>query len=394
MGRKKLAKEEAGSSGHWARLARHIQRREGRRKGVEPRSIEAILGNLWEIQLQLSIVPDDLDIVADDLDDDEATLLSDTEDSEGPPVAGIAEGPPVACIVPSASAKSSMSPRVTEPVTSISGSASSDGVGVSASVIGEVSGITRGSGKRMIGEVSGITRGSGKRKRTVCAQWSDTFGIELPQDSMMEKPYDDQYAKVIQVLDWISKRRGISLTHSVWRKNIEAFGEHVFLRIEFEDWKTECAQLSDEWKTSWHGALTPFILNIVLKNCIFSTEHVGAGGHSGLFHSNNKGLHYPFKYAYPSPISGIPIDDEYKISGVEGPLYHSLIEIRVNPMRRCKRGGKHLPWHVTANERIPHEIRLSAALFCIYKGDRSDRHMRSSPHIKMTHGVPIDLVNR
>jgi hypothetical protein len=195
-------------------------------------------------------------------------------------------------------------------------------------------------------------------------------------------------------LDWISKRRGIPLTHSVWRKNIEAFGEHVFLRIEFEDWKTECAQLSDEWKTSWHGALTPFILNIVYKNGIYAAEHRGAGGHAGLFHSNNRELHYPFKYAYPSPISGIPIDDEYKISGVEGPLYHSLIEIRVNPMRRCKRGGKNLPWHVTANERIPQEIRLSAALFCIYSGDRSDRHMRSSPHIKMTHGVPIDLVNR
>jgi len=188
----------------------------------------------------------------------------------------------------------------------------------------------------------------------------------------------------------MGEQRGVSCGSRVWERDIEGFGNKTFLRVEFGDWKDNCAQLSDDWDTSWHGALTSFILNIVSNNGIFPTKHVGAGGNSGLFHSNNRGLHYPFKYAYPSPLLCSQYET-YAIAGIPSdvPLYHSLIEIRVRPMRWCRRNGKKLDWHVTLNESIPYEICLSAALFCIYSGPRTESHMRSSPHILMKHGTPF-----
>lgn len=206
----------------------------------------------------------------------------------------------------------------------------------------------------------------------------------------------DQLSELMLVLRRIGEDRGVSCDFDVKTFiNIKQFGTKTFLRVEYGDWKAQCAQLSDDWDTSWHGALTPFILNIVLKNGFFPAKIVGAGGNAGLFHSNNFGLLYPFKYAYPSPLLGShygSAEKEYSMSGVpiDVPLFHSLMEIRVRPMRWCKRGGRKIGWHVTPNERIPHEVCLSAALFCIYHGPRTDRAIGSAGHILMPNGVPFD----
>ena len=73
-----------------------------------------------------------------------------------------------------------------------------------------------------------------------------------------------------------------------------------FLKIEYFDWHERCSSLSSAWQSSWHGALTPYILNIVHENGFREPTVVGAAQGVGLFHSNN--LVYPFKYAYPSPV--------------------------------------------------------------------------------------------
>ena len=366
MGKRKVAKTEPGSEFRLERLANHILRRERRRKGAQPRCIDSIIAALRDTHWYLSILPSD--IVASHPELDDVTAVN-----SGVPgtAAGIAGGPPVA--VP---ARDHAGIAGGQPV----GVPASSPPAIASSCMERAAVPARDHAGIVGGQPVGVSASSSSSIASSCME----LHPELPMD---------QISELVLVMRRIEEVRGVSATPRIWETHIEGFGYKTFLRIEFDDWRAQCAKLSDEWETSWHGALTPFILNIVLQNGIYPTEHVGAGGKSGLFHSNNKGLHYPFKYAYPSPISGIPIDAAYAISGVEGPLYHSLIEIRVNPMKRCKRGSQTLPWHVTLNKSIPNEIRLSAALFCIYSGPRTERHMRSSGHILMLHGVPFDSGN-
>ena len=105
----------------------------------------------------------------------------------------------------------------------------------------------------------------------------------------------------------------------------------------FHDWDEECRSLSSDWQTSWHGALSPYILNIVARNGFYPTQIIGAGGTRGLYHSNNHGLHYPFKYAYPSPLlvssyAGCESEQNLDAINADVPLYHSLVQLKVNPM--------------------------------------------------------------
>ena len=164
--------------------------------------------------------------------------------------------------------------------------------------------------------------------------------------------------------------------------------------MQFHDWDEECRSLSSHWQTSWHGALSPYILNIVARNGFYPTQIIGAGGARGLYHSNNHGLHYPFKYAYPSPllISGYAgCESERNLDAINAdvPLYHSLVQLKVNPMIWAKTTPRH-KWHVTKNESIRSEIRLSAALFCRYTGPRSMKHVCDvRRHICMTNGRPV-----
>ena len=125
---------------------------------------------------------------------------------------------------------------------------------------------------------------------------------------------------------------------------------------------------------SMHGAMTPYILNIIHDNRFrinYDPKVVAstAGGKPGLFHSNK--LQFPYKYAFPSPL--VLQDDAFHKKGWEkedGELYISMLELRVNPLQRCK--GK--KWHFTMAKDVPRCVHIAAVHFGIYTRDRSFKY--------------------
>jgi hypothetical protein len=204
-------------------------------------------------------------------------------------------------------------------------------------------------------------------------------------------PHEAAHRQLYTILDEISVYRNVSYESATWESDIVDFGRYTFLRVQFNDWGETCRRLSSDWETSWHGALSPYILNMIVRNGIYPATLPGAGQTMGLFHSNNRGLHYPFKYAYPSQLmcSGyMGAGSEANLDAIDKvvPLYHSLVELKVKPMTWAKTTPKH-KWHVTKNDSIQSEIRLSAALFCVYTGPRSMKHVSNMRgHICMTNG--------
>jgi len=217
------------------------------------------------------------------------------------------------------------------------------------------------------------------------------LSIEVGQ--FVEQPMEESHHVVlVRILNVISVERQVDYRMRTWQTDIPHYGIHTFVWVQFQDWAEQCSTLSAEWKTSWHGALSPYILNIVGVSALKPATVQGAGPVPGLYHSNHNGLEYPFKYAYPSPLTCSSYSDGFAPKTLEAihpdiALYHSLIEIRVNPMTRCK--GRR--WHLTQNECIESQIRLSAALFCKYNGPRTQHGaINKRGHICMTNGVARD----
>jgi hypothetical protein len=354
MGRRKAQKTEPGSEERLVRRGRFVQRRE-RRHGVE-RSIDSIIEALRGTQWYLPILPSDCSVEADVNCFLPAGTLADT--SQAPqPLADTSQAPQPLRKRPRGVAV--MRGSVVDCSRDQTSSSSSAGVYTSCA--------------SSAGVYTPFQLASATASRS-----AHVTNVELHP----ELPAD-QISELMEVIRRISEVRDVPCGSAVWERDVEGYGNKTFLRVEFDDWKAHCDQLSDDWDRSWHAALTPVILNIVLMNKILPSEHVGAGGNSGFFHSNNGGLKYPFKYAYPSPLvrshsgAGEQLDSISRVPS-DVPLFHSLIEVRVRPMRKCMRGSKWLGWHVTLNEQIPCEVCLSAALFCIYSGPRTDRALRSS----------------
>ena len=143
---------------------------------------------------------------------------------------------------------------------------------------------------------------------------------------------------------------------------------------------------SSDWQTSWHGALTPYILNIVRENGFQEPTEVGAAGGIGLFHSNN--LVYPIKYAYPSPM----VLEADALSNASWPaneaLFCSMLELKVNLLVNCK-GRK---WHFTNAPDIERCVRIGAVLFGVWQGDRTRKHLQNKQSfILMKNGVAFDV---
>ena len=222
--------------------------------------------------------------------------------------------------------------------------------------------------------------------------------VSLDPDSPI--PGDANWS-LVGIINAIAVARGVKPSTETVTIEIPDFGARTFLRVTFSDWEARCAQLSNhEWDRSYHGAIVPNILSIALQNKINEATVKGAGGKRGglaLFHSNNGGLKYPFKYAYPSPLlqSQYNGKDEACISVFPSdvPLYNGLIEIRVKkPMQWCDTsGGK--KWHYTPNAKIRTHVELCALLFCIYTGARSVKHMHGyTGHICMKNGKGVSSV--
>ena len=179
-------------------------------------------------------------------------------------------------------------------------------------------------------------------------------------------------------------RPGVPFTARSCCLPIPHFEHFEFLKIEYEDWQECCSALSVDWQTTWHGALTPYILNIVYENGFRQPTLVGAANSIGLFHSNN--LIFPMKYAYPSPLV-LPADDSTSWPENET-LYCSMLELKVNPLVKCK-GRK---WHFTKASDIPNCVHISAVLFGKFQGDRRHKHLQNTHgFIFIRNGVAIDV---
>ena len=178
----------------------------------------------------------------------------------------------------------------------------------------------------------------------------------------------------------------------IWSPNHD-LGTHAFLHVQFQDWKQKCGELLDkQWERSWHGALSPYILNILATNGFYPAEKIRSVG-TGLFHSNNHGQFYPFKYAYPSPLrmrsyaAGIATMHLEDIDA-DVPLYHSLVQLRVKAPLQWAKTKPPKKWHVTNNKDIKTCIQLEAALFCIYSGPRSKEYAHDEMgHLLERNGV-------
>ena len=120
-------------------------------------------------------------------------------------------------------------------------------------------------------------------------------------------------------------------------------------------------------------------MNIGYENGFRIAKEIGAGGRRGLFHSNK--MRYPMKYAYPSPVC-----DNVGLASPDEQWYISMVEIVVNPLKKCK----NRQWHFTPNDDIVSSVRLKSVLVAMYDGPRDERYLKNkSGHIKMAHGVPI-----
>ena len=175
--------------------------------------------------------------------------------------------------------------------------------------------------------------------------------VELPASLRNPGVYDALFALVKTL------REGVAFTTSSCYLPVPGDEDLQFLKVRYSDWQESIDACSADWQTSWHGALTPYILNIVYENGFRPPTEVGAAGGIGLFHSNNKV--YPGKYAFPSPIA---ISEDCFKEGrwsEDAQLFCSMIELKVNPLVKCK-GRK---WHYTAAADIKRCVRISAVLF-------------------------------
>ena len=165
-----------------------------------------------------------------------------------------------------------------------------------------------------------------------------------------------------------------------------AWKHFKFLKIEYADWHERCSSLSADWQTSWHGALTPYILNIVHENGFREPTVVGAANSIGLFHSNN--LEYPIRYAYPSPLVLEAGDFSMASWPTDEPLYCSMLELEVKLLVKCK-GRK---WHFTKARDILHCVHFGAVLCGVWQGDRTHKQLQNQHgFILMNNGVALDL---
>ena len=193
----------------------------------------------------------------------------------------------------------------------------------------------------------------------------------------------DSFDELLHILPHL---RDVQFTSSCCCLPIPGMEGFEFLKIEYADWQECCKPCSSDWQTSWHGALTPYILNIVYENKFQEPTEVGAAGGIGLFHSNN--LVYPIKYAYPSPM----VLEADALSNASWPadeaLFCSMLELKVNPLVKCK--GK--KWHFTKAPDIERCVRIGAVLFGVWQGDRRHKHLQNKQNfILMKHGVALNV---
>ena len=194
----------------------------------------------------------------------------------------------------------------------------------------------------------------------------------------------DEFGELLRILPHL--RPAVQFTASCCCLPIPGLEHFKFLKIEYADWHERCSSLSADWQTSWHGALTPYILNTVHENGFREPTVVGAANGWDLFHSKN--LVYPIKYAYPSPLvleagafsmASWPADE---------PLYCSMLELKVNPLVKCK-GRK---WHFTRARDISRCVHFGAVLYGVWQGDRTHKQLQiQHGFILMRNGVALDL---
>ena len=115
------------------------------------------------------------------------------------------------------------------------------------------------------------------------ASSSHTDGLSHQEVPILEYirrpiPYPAPYPHLLQILNEISVYRSMDYKTDTWQADIPQFVSYSFLRVHFHDWDEECRSLSSDWQTSWHGALSPYIIKIVARNGFYPTQITGAGG--------------------------------------------------------------------------------------------------------------------